>query len=130
MRTAILKVEDQRIGAGGDHNVYPVTLLIDGQELTDEIKVTDVIDKQTGLMLDPGSFLGRDLGGDDKANPAAGGGPGPNAEFASWLHRLVFGNKLAPAWETLRNSAGDGFRLVLGNLLEHLGHGDLIHQIN
>jgi len=113
MITVILKVENERVGADGIQMVFPVKLSIDGQENTEEIPVADVVEKTTGLMLDPGSFRGRELGGDDMANPAAGGGPGANAEFARWLHGLVFGKKLAAEWRTLQNSSGLGFRLVL-----------------
>lgn len=35
----------------------------------------------------------------------------------------------AARWIRLHDPS-DGFRLVLGSVLEHLGHGDLIHQIN
>lgn len=112
MKTVILKIESQRQSANGAHAVFPVTLVIDGRESTDEIPVEEVLVKQQDLVHDPGTFRGRELGGDD-AEGAAGGGLGPNAEFAQWLHPLVFGSRLAAGWLTLVNLAADGFRLVL-----------------
>lgn len=112
MKTAILKIGSDADGASGIR-VYPVTFSIDGLESTDEIPVTEVAEKEKSLLLDPGSFRGRDLGGEDVLPAPNRNAPGTNAAFALWLHGLVFGKKLASQWQTLEDSAAAGFRLIL-----------------
>jgi CHAT domain len=112
MKTVILKVENKRTTMDVAHEVFPVRITIDGQEICDEIPADEILIHQKDLVTDPGRFRGRELTGSDAAT-AAGGEEGVNAQFARWLHGLVFGSKLAAAWTDLRKAADDGFRLVL-----------------
>ena len=103
MKTIILTIKDK---VPGPPEAYPVALDVEGTVTSGSLLVAGLAEELRALLVDPGRFQARELGGDDPA----GGGPSPNDEFARWLHDFAFGGDLKAAWNAVVKA---GFRLVL-----------------
>ena len=119
MKSCFIRIRENVDSLGRALPDYPVELELDypvGLKPEDRIKPGKIsvaeLATEPHVMADPAIWRGRHLGGNDDA----AGGSTPNADFAKWLHGLIFGagKDLAGDWDRIRECAADtGVRLVL-----------------
>ncbi|WZO96076.1 CHAT domain-containing protein [Isosphaeraceae bacterium EP7] len=85
----------------GDPAAYPLEMRYDNGLVKKATLVASEVTNE-GVLKSPGSWRGRELGGEDSPDPGA---THQNKEFARWLYDLIFRGDIAAEWNRMY---GDG----------------------